>query len=139
MLFVAICIREVGEMGKGWEMVGQHDGYGIGIVQWAWDGTACRACHGHNAVGLCWGQHKGHAEDADRLQWWQAQEAADGLREAQKQTGREDTWQGWTPGTIRAMVLLRHPWPITTGSCKIPFPQMGEQALVSVPCPLLCF
>lgn len=43
MLFVAICIREV--EGR-WEMVGQHDVYGIGTVQWAWD---CM-------VGMPWGQ-----------------------------------------------------------------------------------
>lgn len=46
MLFAAICIREAGEMGKGWEMVGQHDGYVIGTVQWAWD------C----VLGMPWGQ-----------------------------------------------------------------------------------
>lgn len=121
-------------------MVGQHDGYGIGTVQWAWDETVCWACHGHSVVALCWGQHRGHDKDSDGLQWWQAQshqEAADGSRKVQEQTEREDTWQGWTPGTIRAMVLLRHPWPITPRSCQIPFPQMAEQALASVPCPLL--
>lgn len=39
VLFVAICIRE-GEVGKGWGVLGQHHGHGMGTVQRPCDGTA---------------------------------------------------------------------------------------------------